>query len=120
MVTFLTIIHIAVSVLLIIIVLIQQGKGAEAGMGLGGNTQSVFGTRGTATALSKLTTGAAVVFMLTSLSLAYLSARQSSSSLLKGEAKPAVTPTVVSQTPAAADVVGTPTSPTSEETQGAQ
>lgn len=113
MVTFLTFIHITVSVLLIIIVLLQQGKGADAGIGLGGNTQSVFGTRGTATLLSKITTGAAIIFMITSLSLAYLSAKQSGSSLLRGEKQPdpAVTPTVAaSVTP---DAVASPT-PTPE------
>lgn len=116
MVTFLTVIHITVCCLLIIIVLLQQGKGADAGIGLGGSsTQSIFGARGAATFLSKLTTGCAVTFMLTSLSLAYLSAKDSSRSLLKEAPKvevsptPAVSPTAVLEVAPTAVPTITPT-----------
>ena len=72
MYTLMIILHVVVSLALILIVLLQTGKGAEMGAGFGGGSnQTIFGSRGAATFLSKVTTGAAVIFMLTSLSLAY-------------------------------------------------
>lgn len=88
----LTILHILVSVALIAIVLLQSGKGAEMGASFGaGGSQSVFGATGGTTFLSKLTTGAATIFMLTSLTLAYLSGQPGTSSIMssKGASKPA-------------------------------
>jgi len=74
------VIHVVVSFALILIVLLQTGKGAEMGAGFGGGSnQTIFGSRGTATFLSKITTGAAVMFMLTSLSLAIMTKNRSNS-----------------------------------------
>lgn len=73
--TVLLIIHLIVCFFLIFIVLVQSGKGAELGAAFGGSSQTMFGARGAATFFSKMTTVAAVVFMLTSLSLAVLSVR---------------------------------------------
>lgn len=78
MTTLLLIIHIIVSLFLIFIVLIQSSKGAELGAAFGGSSQTLFGSRGAATFLSKLTTGAAIVFMLTSLLLAISTAKSGS------------------------------------------
>jgi preprotein translocase subunit SecG len=78
MATFLLIIHLIVCLFLITIVLIQGGKGAELGAAFGGSSQTLFGARGAATFFSKLTTGAAVVFMLTSLMLALVTSKGSS------------------------------------------
>jgi len=79
MTTFLLVIHILVCIFLIGIVLIQGGKGAELGSAFGGgSSQTLFGGRGAATFLSKLTTVVAVVFMLTSLALAVISVKQGS------------------------------------------
>lgn len=75
MATFLLIIHILVCIFIIFIVLIQSGKGAELGAAFGGSSQTLFGARGAATVFSKLTTIAAVVFMLTSLTLAVITAK---------------------------------------------
>jgi preprotein translocase subunit SecG len=75
-------IHVLVSLALIMIVLLQTGKGASLGAAFGGASQTVFGSRGPTSFLGKLTTGAAIVFMLTSLSLAYLSSRRSSSTIM--------------------------------------
>jgi len=75
MTVLLTVIHITVSFFLIFIVLIQSSKGAEMGAAFGGSSQTLFGSRGAATFLSKLTTGAAIAFMLTSLLLAIVSVR---------------------------------------------
>ncbi len=72
MLTFLIILHVLVCLALIAIVLLQGGKGAEVGAAFGGGgSQTVFGASGGASFMSKLTTGAAIVFMLTSLTLAY-------------------------------------------------
>jgi preprotein translocase subunit SecG len=86
MTTFLTILHVLVCVFLIAVVLLQRGKGAEIGAVFGGGGSStVFGSRGAGSFLSKLTTAAAVVFMITSLSLAYLWTKASSERLFEGE-----------------------------------
>lgn len=71
----LTIIHIIVCLFLIAVVLLQSGKGAEMGAAFGGSSQTLFGSRGAASFLSKMTTVAAIVFMVTSLSLAVLASR---------------------------------------------
>jgi preprotein translocase subunit SecG len=71
----LTVIHIIVCLFLIAVVLLQSGKGAEMGAAFGGSSQTLFGSRGAASFLSKMTTVAAVVFMLTSLTLAVLTTR---------------------------------------------
>jgi preprotein translocase subunit SecG len=73
--TFLLIVHIVVCFLLIFVVLIQSGKGAELGAAFGGSSQTLFGSRGAATFLNKMTTIAAVVFMITSLLLAVVTAK---------------------------------------------
>jgi len=75
--------HTLVALTLIAVVLLQVGKGGSIGaaFGGGGSSQTLFGSRGPATFLSRLTTAAAAIFMITSLVLAYMSssARQSSS-----------------------------------------
>ena len=72
MTTLLVIAHIVVSIIMILIVLLQTGKGSGAGAVFGGSSQTIFGSRGAGTFLSRLTTIAAVVFMLTSLSISFL------------------------------------------------
>jgi preprotein translocase subunit SecG len=74
--TFLLVLHIMVCVVLILVVLLQRGKGSDMGAALGGGgSNTVFGGRGAGNFLTKLTTGAAIGFMLTSLSLAYVTNR---------------------------------------------
>ena len=75
MATLILIIHLIVCLFLIFIVLLQSGKGADIGAAFGGSSQTIFGARGAATFFSKMTTGAAIVFMLTSLSLAIVTTR---------------------------------------------
>jgi preprotein translocase subunit SecG len=66
-------VHILVSVLMIMVILLQTGKGAEMGAAFGGGySQTLFGSSGPVGFLNKLTTVIAVVFMLTSLTLAFL------------------------------------------------
>ncbi len=80
---FLVFMHIVVSIALIAVVLLQSGKGAEMGASFGASgSQSVFGAGGGSTFMSKMTTGAAIIFMLTSLTLAYLSSHTGTSSIM--------------------------------------
>jgi preprotein translocase subunit SecG len=79
MLTIITILHVLVCFALVLIVLLQAGKGAELGAAFGGASQTIFGSAGAMGFLSKLTTVAAVIFMITSLLLAFASSRQASS-----------------------------------------
>ncbi len=64
--------HVTVCLALIVIVLLQMGKGAEVGASFGaGGSQTILGASGGASFMGKVTAAAAVIFMLTSLSLAY-------------------------------------------------
>lgn len=76
--TIIIILHILVCFALILIVLLQAGKGAEMGAAFGGASQTIFGSAGAMGFLSKLTTVAAVIFMITSLLLTYSSTRRAS------------------------------------------
>ena len=62
-----TIIHIIVCISLVLAVLMQVGKGAGMGATFGGSSQTVFGSSGATTFLSKITTIIAIFFILTSL-----------------------------------------------------
>ena len=98
-ITFLTIIHVLACLLLIAIVLLQQGKGSDMGAAFGGgSSQTVFGADGPMPMLSKVTTGCAVIFMLTCLSLAYVSAHNSSSSVMNKIVVPKTDGPVIEQT----------------------
>ncbi len=67
------IIHILVCLLLILIVLLQTGKGADIGAAFGGgSSQTLFGSAGPGGFLTKITTGVAIIFMITSIGLAYI------------------------------------------------
>ena len=79
----LTFLHVVVCVILILVVLLQSGKGADlAGAFGGGATQTAFGSRGPASFLSKLTTGAAIVFMLTCLGLSLTGTNEQAGSVM--------------------------------------
>ena len=67
------IIHVIMAVGLILVVLLQTGRGSDIGAAFGGgSSQTLFGSSGSSSFMTKLTTIAAVVFMLTSLVLAYM------------------------------------------------
>lgn len=88
--SFIIIIHIIVAVALILIVLLQTGKGADMGAAFGGgSSQTLFGGAGASTFLSRLTTIAAIIFMLTSLGLAYFSSHRASRSIMSQIPAPA-------------------------------
>ncbi|HEV8540340.1 MAG TPA: preprotein translocase subunit SecG [Nitrospiraceae bacterium] len=80
MYTLAVVIHVIVCFLMIGAILLQAGKGAEIGAAFGGSSQTVFGSRGPGTFLSKVTVAAAIIFMLTSLGLAVLSKERTFSS----------------------------------------
>jgi preprotein translocase subunit SecG len=100
MVLILTLLHVVVCVALVMIVLLQKGKGASMGAAFGGSSQTVFGSTGATSFLSKITVAAAVIFMFTSLGLALLMGRGASSSLMKGVNVPAATQPAESSAPA--------------------
>lgn len=72
--TFLQVLHLFVCAMLILVVLLQQGKGGGMGAAFGGGAGAqVFGGRGAGNLLTRATSVCAAIFMLTSVSLAYLS-----------------------------------------------
>ena len=78
---FLTVLHVFVSIFIIFVILLQPGKGdgmAAFSGGGGGSSSTVFGGSGSVTFLSKVTTVCAVIFMLTSLTLAWRSSHSAS------------------------------------------
>jgi preprotein translocase subunit SecG len=118
--TFLMIVHFFCAAGIVSLVLLQRGKGAEAGAGFGaGASGTVFGARGASTALSRATAILAAIFMVTSLSLAYVGARKAApSSILDqlsqpsgaGRSAPAA-PGAAALTPAPAAPASTPAAP---------
>jgi len=79
-----TALHFIACIFLVAVVLLQRGKGAQIGAVFGGGGGgTMFGGRGAGNFLTKLTTGAAIVFMLTSLSLSYLGITQSGERLFE-------------------------------------
>jgi len=110
--TLIILIHIVVCIALIFIVLLQSGKGADMGAAFGGgSSHTLFGSTGASTFLSKMTTGAAVIFMLTSLSLAYLSSRRPASSIVPAAGPPPVTQEADEQSVPGTDQPGTTMAP---------
>lgn len=135
MMILLTIIHVLVCVFLVIVVLLQSGKAADLAGAFGGmGSQTAFGPRGAATVLSKATTIAAGLFMLTSLTLAILATknagtgssvleRQKATTTSKGTAAapaatPAVPPAVTPGTTTLAPGSGVPGLPSSAPAAG--
>jgi preprotein translocase subunit SecG len=87
MITLVVIVHVIVCIALVIIVLLQAGRGAEIGAAFGGASQTIFGSSGSGGFMSKLTTGAAIIFMLTCLSLSYFASHRSESSVVESAKK---------------------------------
>lgn len=88
--TLLIVLHVLVSLALIFIVLLQSGKGAEIGASFGsGSSQTVFGAGGGKSFMHRVTVSAAIIFMLTSLTLAYFYDQPGSTSVMPEQAAPA-------------------------------
>ncbi|MDG2306498.1 MAG: preprotein translocase subunit SecG [Candidatus Binatia bacterium] len=109
-----TVVHVIACFFLIIVVLLQTGKGADMGAVFGGSSQTVFGSGGAATLLTRLTTYTAVIFMITSLFLTWFSTRSLTISvaddIIPAEPPPLVAPVsepaapvVAQDTPATSD-----------------
>src|SRR5512145_1194332 len=81
MITAIIILHVIVSIGLILVVLLQTGKGAEVGAVFGGSSGTIFGSGGAGNFLTRLTTGMAIVFMVTSILLGYFSGKKPSASV---------------------------------------
>jgi preprotein translocase subunit SecG len=81
-----TVVHIIVCVFLIVVVLLQSGQSGDIAAAFGGQgSQTAFGPRGAATALSRATTWSAVIFLLTSITLSVMASKRSGpNSVLQG------------------------------------
>jgi preprotein translocase subunit SecG len=77
------VIHVLACLFLIVVVLLQTGKGADMGAVFGGGSQTLFGSGGAGNFLTKLTTGTAIAFMVTSLILTYGASRTPLSNLIQ-------------------------------------
>jgi preprotein translocase subunit SecG len=82
-------IHVLACIFLIVVVLLQTGKGADMGAVFGGGSQTLFGSSGAGNFLTKLTTGTAIAFMLTSLILTWGANRSPTSNLIERLPAPA-------------------------------
>ena len=107
--------HVIASLMLILVVLLQSGKAGDLAATFGSTgSQTAFGARGAASVLTRATTVAAVVFMVTSLSLSILFTKGSSGTVLEGialpEEVPVESPIDLSTAPAEQPVEGQPSS----------
>lgn len=120
--TLLTIVHVIVCLFLVGIVLLQQGKGADIGAAFGGSSQSLFGTEGPLPLLNKITTASAIIFMLTSVTLAYISSTSGSSSVMSGviQSQPVSPPAQVAEPLAKEDMVPEATKEENKTTEASE
>jgi preprotein translocase subunit SecG len=108
-------VHVLSCLVLIVVVLLQTGKGADMGAVFGGGSQTLFGSSGAGNFLTKLTSGVALTFMVTSLILAAGENEQPTSGLL--DRLPAATAPIdlpladVPEAPAAGDTAAADTAP---------
>src|SRR3990172_384032 len=121
MIIAITIIHVVVSVGLILVVLLQTGKGAEVGAVFGGSSATIFGSSGAGNFLTRLTTGMAIVFMMTSLTLGYFAGKKPTATILDNRApvaeqKAPAQPSVPVQPPSA-PAAGSQTEPAAKPEQ---
>jgi len=104
----LSILHVVIGIVLILVVLLQTGKGSDIGAAFGGgSSQTVFGGRGAATFLSKLTSAVAFLFMVSSLILAVYSGRIGTSTVVTEERATQAVPAPAAPAPP----VGQPSAP---------
>lgn len=99
MVNIIVVLHVLVCLAMIFIVLLQHGRGAEMGAAFGGSNQTIFGSGGAGTFLGKITTAAAIAFMVTSLTLAFFANRRTSTSRIIGQDESPVTQQAAPEAP---------------------
>ena len=112
--------HVIVCLILIFFVLLQGGRGAELGAAFGSVGQVGY-ARGQMSGIAKLTSASAAIFMITSLTLAYLSSERANESVVK-DLPPSVTKEAKEESPSAATTTATPDQKTTTEgaTQNSQ
>lgn len=89
--TAIVVLHVLCTLFLILVILLQTGKGASMGSGLaGGSSQTMFGSSGAGNFLTKMTTAIATLFMITSLTLAIMSSKEKSRSIMPDQETPSV------------------------------
>ncbi|MDR2945255.1 MAG: preprotein translocase subunit SecG [Candidatus Adiutrix sp.] len=106
-------IHVVAAVILVLTVLLQAGKGAGMGAAFGGSSGTVFGTRGPATLISKITCAAAIIFMCTSLNMAISQGGLNKGSIMDEYSSEA--PAASAPASPAADFAATPAPPAANE-----
>jgi preprotein translocase subunit SecG len=92
MLILLTVVHVIACIILVLVVLLQAGKGADMGAVFGGASSTIFGSSGAGNFLTRLTTGAAVVFMTTSLGLTYIGSHGGHSTIMPETGIPKAAP----------------------------
>ncbi len=108
----LLVIHVLVAIAIVGLVLLQQGKGADIGASFGsGASQTLFGARGSATFLSRLTAVLATIFFITSLSLTVIDARQAQPKSVTQDVPASSIPVPAPAVPAAPTKPGVPAVP---------
>ena len=101
-------IHVVVCIFLILVVLLQQGKGADLSVFGGGSSMAAFGARSATNLLHRLTVGAFVGFIVTTLSIALLQGKALRSSVMAGAEAAATAPAVPGEEPAATEPAPAP------------
>jgi len=108
----LLVVHLIIAVTIVVLVLLQQGKGSEMGAAFGGgSSQSLFGARGSANFLSRVTSTLVTIFFITSLVLAFLYTRQGEETSILTESVINQTDVQVEEAPAAAGESDVPATP---------
>lgn len=114
----LTTIHVVICLFLILVVLLQQGKGADLSVFGGGSTQAVFGARGAATLLHKLTVFGFIGFILTTVTIGFIRTGSSRGSVMSDVATEAPAAETEPAEAAGADAAGS-TDPGEADAEGA-
>jgi preprotein translocase subunit SecG len=120
MYTVLLIVHVLACIFLVLVVLLQTGKGADMGAVFGGSSSTVFGSSGAGNFLTRLTTATAIVFMLTSMGLTYLSSHPTSSTVFDSAPVAEPAPEGAPAEPQAAPNPGAPAAAPAPPDAGAQ
>lgn len=110
-VTVLTVVHVILTIALIGLVLVQRGKGADIGAAFGsGASNTMFGSQGSASFLTRATGIVATLFFVTSLSLAYMGGQRAERNSVT-EIEQVLAPAVIEQQETPNDLPDVPVEP---------